>query len=363
MKRFFLLTSVCCLTAVMSNAQILNQTTLQSGANFNIDGIGRASLFNTSRTTAAGLGSGHYMLMQNGVYRWGLGTTNVESGTNLEGSDFALFGYNNDGSLRPRYLTIMRSNGFAGINTASPTAQLHVSGLPATDGAEPTPLAKFTYTNVAETEAVLRFSNATYQTGAYIPGIIGRSYSPGRPYGISLNGEAEDVVPSALEPYSAAVMLDGRSKTNARLANANVFSVNSYGTSLLMIKANGNVGIGTTAPGTNKLAVEGTIAARRVKVTQAATWPDYVFEQDYPLPSLQKTEAFIRENKHLPEVPSAKEVAENGQDLGDMNAILLKKVEELTLHLIAMQKEIMEVKATNKILTNELKTVRAALSK
>lgn len=346
---------------MMSNAQILNQTTLQSGANFNIDGIGRAGMFTTSRITGAGLGSGHYMLMQSNLYRWGLGTTNVESGTNLQGSDFALFAYNNDGSLKTRYLTVMRSNGFTGVNTASPTAQLHVSGLPAAEGAEPIPLAKFTYTNVAETEAVLRFSNATYQTGAYIPSIIGRSYSPGRPYGISLNGEAEDVAPSALEPYSAAVMLDGRSKTNTKLSNANVFAINSYGTSLLMIKANGNVGIGTTAPGTNKLAVEGTIAARRVKVTQATTWPDYVFEENYPLLSLQKTEAFIRENKHLPEVPSAKEVTENGQDLGDMNAILLKKVEELTLHLISMQKEIAEVKATNKILTDELKTVRTAL--
>lgn len=348
---------------MMSNAQILNQTTLQTGANFNIDGIGRAGQFRTSLITGAGAGSGHYILMQNGTSRWALGTTNVESGTNPQGSDFALFAYNNDASLRARYLTIMRSNGFTGINAASPTAQLHVSSLPPAEGAEPIPLAKFTYTNVAETEAVLRFSNATYQTGAYIPSIIGRSYSPGRPYGIAINGEAEDVAPSALEPYSAAIMLDGRSKTNARLANANVFSVNSYGTSLLMIKANGNVGIGTIAPGTSKLAVEGTIAARRVKVTQAATWPDYVFEEHYALPSLQKTEAFIRENKHLPEVPSAKEVAENGQDLGDMNAILLKKVEELTLHLISMQKEIAEVKATNKTLTDKLKTVRAALNK
>ncbi|WP_143313605.1 hypothetical protein [Chitinophaga ginsengisegetis] len=349
------------MTAMISNAQILNQTTLQSGANFNIDGIGRASQFRTS-TTTAGAGSGHYMLMQNSAYRWGLGTANAESGTNPQGSDFALFAYNNDGSFIARYLTVMRSNGYMGVNTVSPTAQLHVSGLPSTE-AEPVALAKFTYTNVSEAEAVLRITNGTYQTGAYIPSIIGRAYSPGRPYGIALNGEAEDVAPPPLEPYSAAVMLDGRSKTNARLTNANVFTVNSYGTSLFMVKANGNVGIGTTAPGTNKLAVEGTIAARRVKVTQAATWPDYVFEQDYQLPSLQKTEAFIRENKHLPEVPSAKEVAENGQDLGDMNAILLKKVEELTLHLISMQKEITEVKATNKALMMELKTIQAAVNK
>lgn len=350
------------MTAMISNAQILNQNTLQSNANFNIDGFGRARQFRSSTPTGSGIGTGHYMFTQNSVLRWGLGTSNAESGTNPQGSDFTLFAYNNDSSFRARYLTIMRSNGYTGINTVSPTAQLHVSGLPSTE-AEPVALAKFTYANVSETEAVLRITNGTYQTGAYIPSIIGRSYSPGRPYGIALNGEAEDVVPSPVEAYSAAVMLDGRSKTNTRLTNANVFTINSYGTSLLMIKANGNVGIGTTAPGTNKLAVEGTIAARRIKITQATTWPDYVFEQDYQLPSLQKTEAFIRENKHLPEVPSAKEIAENGQDLGDMNTILLKKVEELTLHLISMQKEITEVKATNKALVKELKTIQAAVSK
>lgn len=132
---------------------------------------------------------------------------------------------------------------------------------------------------------------------------------------------------------------------------------------MFMIKGNGNVGIGTTNPGTNRLAVEGTIAGRRVKVTQATTWPDYVFEQDYALPSLQSIEAFIRENKHLPEVPSAKQITADGQDLGDMNTVLLKKVEELRLYLISMQKEIAEVKATNTALVDELKTIKAAVKK
>lgn len=338
----------------MSNAQILNQTTLQSGANFNIDGIGSAKTFKTSTVTGAG-GTGHYLINQNGTSRWAIGTANAENGTPRQGSDFAIYAY--DTAFLARYLTIQRNNGYTGINTISPTAQLHVSSAPAI------PLAKFTYSNVPEAKAALIFGNNTSQDSSYVPIIIGRAYSAGRPFGIAINGEAEDLTPTANEPSSAAVMLDGRSKANTKLSNANVFAVNTYGTSLLMIKANGNVGIGTIAPGTSKLAVEGTIAARRVKVTQAATWPDYVFEEHYALPSLQKTEAFIRENKHLPEVPSAKEVAENGQDLGDMNAILLKKVEELTLHLISMQKEITEVKATNKALADELKTVRATLGK
>ncbi|HTE29427.1 MAG TPA: hypothetical protein VK666_03575 [Chryseolinea sp.] len=110
------------------------------------------------------------------------------------------------------------------------------------------------------------------------------------------------------------------------------------GTSLI-IKADGSVGIGTTAPGPYKLAVEGTLGARKIKVTQSPTWADYVFESDYHLPSLDEVEKFIREHKHLPDMPSAKEVAEKGLDLGDNQALLLKKIEELTLYVIELKKE------------------------
>jgi hypothetical protein len=111
---------------------------------------------------------------------------------------------------------------------------------------------------------------------------------------------------------------------------------NGVGTNYL----GGNVGIGTRNTGTSKLAVEGTIAARRVKVTQSGTWPDFVFEPAYKLPSLQELETYININKHQPEVPSAAEVAKDGQDVGEMNRILLQKIEELTLHLIEQEKKI-----------------------
>jgi hypothetical protein len=101
----------------------------------------------------------------------------------------------------------------------------------------------------------------------------------------------------------------------------------------------GNLGIGTTNTGTSKLAVEGTIAARRVKVTQAGTWPDFVFEPEYKLPLLSEVEAYVKANKHLPDVPSAAEVKKDGQDVGELNRILLQKIEELTLHLIEQEKK------------------------
>ncbi|MCK7554823.1 hypothetical protein MKQ70_07320 [Chitinophaga sedimenti] len=76
----------------------------------------------------------------------------------------------------------------------------------------------------------------------------------------------------------------------------------------MVITSDGNVGIGTSAPGTNKLAVDGTIAARKVKVTLANPWPDYVFAKGYELPSIASVEKFIREHQHLPGIPSAEEV-------------------------------------------------------
>ena len=114
----------------------------------------------------------------------------------------------------------------------------------------------------------------------------------------------------------------------------------------MAIKANGDVGIGTSTP-REKLSVNGKIRAKEIKV-ETANWPDYVFEEGYKVGTLEELESYIKANKHLPEIPSAKEVQANGVELGEMNKLLLKKIEELTLYLIDKNEVIKKVKAENR---------------
>jgi hypothetical protein len=111
----------------------------------------------------------------------------------------------------------------------------------------------------------------------------------------------------------------------------------------MYIKEDGNVGIGTTSPGAYRLAVNGSIRAKEVVVDTG--WSDYVFAPSYHLRPLREIANYIRTNHHLPEIPSETEVKENGVSVGDMQAKLLAKIEELTLHLIQMDQENRELKS------------------
>ena len=118
--------------------------------------------------------------------------------------------------------------------------------------------------------------------------------------------------------------------------------------------------MGQTDPSA-KLAVNGdgkfngTLYANKIRVT-ANFWPDYVFANNYTLMSLNQIEKHIQENKHLPGLPSAKEVESNGVDMGEMQKKLVEKIEELTLHMINQEKRI-------KAQEQEMQRVRRDLSK
>lgn len=127
----------------------------------------------------------------------------------------------------------------------------------------------------------------------------------------------------------------------------------------LKVDINGNVGIGTPAP-QSKLAVAGVVTAQKVKVTTTG-WPDYVFHEDYQLTSLSELESFVAKNKHLPGIPSAQVMATEGQDVGEMNRLLLQKVEELTLYLIAEHKEKQMLVMKVDTLTESLKKLETEL--
>lgn len=124
-----------------------------------------------------------------------------------------------------------------------------------------------------------------------------------------------------------------------------------------VVNQNGRVGIGTTNPQA-KLAVNGNILAKEIKVKTDISVPDYVFEPGYKVLSLAEIESYVKEHKHLPEVPSAKEIGEEGLDLAEMNLALLKKVEEQTLHLIELQKTINKLIGNQEILQKEMNILK-----
>lgn len=193
-------------------------------------------------------------------------------------------------------LTILNTNGNVGIGTSSPSDQLHVNGN-----------ARATQFN-------------------------------------SINGSF-----NALPSSNLTLQTNGTNRVTILSSNGNVGIGTSSPSTLLHVNGALNaatVQVGSGLPGGYKMAVGGKIICEEVVVKLQANWPDYVFEGGYDLPTLEELQLFIAKNKHLPGVPSAKETGANGVSLGEMNAILLKKIEELTLYVIEQDKRIKALEKT-----------------
>jgi hypothetical protein len=179
--------------------------------------------------------------------------------------------------------------------------------------------------------------------------------------------------------------VDGNANVAGNISVSTNASVNGNANINGNAQINGNVGIGKAAtlfdldvagqsnfdgrvkigannfpnPGSYELAVGGGIIAEEVLVQLEGVWPDYVFDHNYALKPLSEIETFIAHEKHLPGVVSAKEVAERGLDLGEMQKAQMEKIEELYLHMIAMDKKMADLKAENSVLKAQVTALEA----
>jgi hypothetical protein len=226
---------------------------------------------------------------------------------------------------------VFPASGYAGIGILTPSAPLEIKR-----GAGNTTRKNF----------LLKLSNEWAPSGQNEPSIMFSNGNVTDPKNVSYWAIGARVSGDNTLKTAQTFKISYKSPTDAN--EKEFFSVDSY---------EGRVKIGDvqTQYDGYKLYVEQGILTEKVKVAvkDSKDWYDNVFAPDYQLLSLQKLEKFIQENKHLPDVPSTEEVMANGLDLGKMNATLLKKVEELTLYMISMKKELDETKASLQELKNK----------
>lgn len=229
-------------------------------------------------------------------------------------------------------------NGNVGIGTAGPAYLMDVRKMAENNGLEK--IVQYTVSD-APNES-LTIMNGTAINGRFIPWIeASRTHIDDYVFGITAS------VPGSSDIGDKPMMHFDARWSAGPLINRPLFSWGSYSTSYMIMNAKGNLGIGTDNP-QQKLSVKGKIQAEEIKVTTTSgDWPDYVFEDDYKLNSLKDLEDFVKTNKHLPDMPTANEVELNGIQLGEMVKKLLKNNEELTLHVISLQKQIDDLKKRN----------------
>jgi hypothetical protein len=291
----------------------------------------------------------------------------------------------------------IKSNGNIGIGTVNPSGILHVVGPTSTSGAG-VDIGLYAGKGAASSNG----GNIYLATGANGSGgssgsiIFARSSTAG-----SAGSESMRINPAGnlgigtaspdekLQVAGGGIKISNLGSTGLKLYNSadnsekmhlywrtadNVIEMNTgtgsgrqmsfvtNGIEGIRVNAAGNVGLGTTVPD-EKLTVNGKIHAREVRVDLNIPGPDYVFEPDYKLASLDELKAYVDKNHHLPEIPSAAQMEKDGINLSDMNMKLLKKVEELTLYLLEKQKQLKAQQDQLQAQDERLKKLEALLFK
>ncbi|MBA7573079.1 hypothetical protein ES708_14874 [subsurface metagenome] len=226
---------------------------------------------------------------------------------------------------------IYYNGGKVGIGTSNPGAKLHV--------ADPNfPVIRAERTGLTTDSGVW----------ATIGALATKTSTAGDNFGCQLLCQFKDTGGGPYNLGGVGFVRDGGDRKGKFVVQNNDGVGSDSWTQNLVVEPGGNVGIGTTNP-QSRLAVNGTITAKEVNVTTSG-WPDYVFDRGYPLRPISEVEAYILQNGRLPGVPSASDVEKKGVSLGENQAILLRKIEEMTLYMIETQKKMAELHDENEAL-------------
>jgi hypothetical protein len=315
------------------------------------------------------------LLMNSANQKWaGIGydfSTAMRFWVNASSDDLPLHGRNP--------LTIL-NNGYVGVGTGNPVGQLHVN----TEASNALTISRygsntFGFEIGGATFGLYDYTNTKFKWFVQGDNLLLNPYSGKTGIGttepvtlLHLHEEADkDTYVHLTNLNTGKSTADGLELSANKDLGANVWNYENgylrFATSnaeQMRITSDGKIGVGTHSP-SEKLSVNGNVKAKKIIVSQTG-WPDYVFDSSYALRSLSEVEKFIAKNKHLPDMLSAKEVEENGISIGDAQALLLKKIEELTLYIIAQDKVVQNIlteqaklKSVNQELQNQIKKMRS----
>lgn len=271
------------------------------------------------------------------------------------------------GQTHGNYFLFLSDNGNVGVGTKNPQAKLHIQDgtsqdaniLLASTGTNKSVIQfRTNATNITVgSDNVMRFNATNMQFNPSSQMVVNGNFKvTGNIVLSGLSGATTKILTigsngqlSTADIPETADNLGNHTATQNLNLNGKKIVNGTAGTGGIFVSTNGDVGVNTNQPQA-KLAVNGDVLAKEVRVSIASTnWPDYVFSSEYEMMSLGELEKYINEHRHLPGVPSAAEVDERGDiDLGAMNAILLQKIEEMTLRMIEMEKRMKEFEKNTK---------------